>query len=204
MQECAIRKHKGVGEKAQIREEGGQLQGAWIDKLKGGEAGLLFMQRIIMMIPIRWQGEAASVTKTASDTKPWVFFLSCQTLCSIFIFFFYSQINSWDVSQVRHDLIWVLFCLCCQLTNQLYIWINLQFALFIRYEDTIIWPRPLSSNSVKGRFTPKSKISIFSLICSALDPFAWFWCELSSFGDMSAPSRRVLYRNNDPVIQDLL
>ena len=38
---------------------------------------------------------------------------------------------------------------------------------------------------IKGQFTLKLKIHIFPLTCSAIYQSKLFWCELSSFGDIS-------------------
>ena len=38
--------------------------------------------------------------------------------------------------------------------------------------------------SLKGQFTPKSKIHIFPLFCRAIYQSRLLWCELSSFGDI--------------------
>ena len=38
---------------------------------------------------------------------------------------------------------------------------------------------------LKGQFSPKSKIDIFPVTCSAVYQSTYFWCESPSFGDIS-------------------
>ena len=54
------------------------------------------------------------------------------------------------------------------------------------FSSTYLWIYHKVSTDIcflKGRFTPKSKIHIFPLTCSAIYKSREFWCELPSFGD---------------------
>ena len=55
----------------------------------------------------------------------------------------------------------------------------------------------------KGHFIPKSKIPIFSLVCIAMYPSWFFWCELLSFGGGhgdACPLSNIMWLNGSQLV----